>query len=185
MPDKMFNAPSIKSKTIKVPPVDISRIGQTGNWANISQRIDLGLTNLEKTKDQIDVQEGQDDTNLQRRINKAKAQGNEAKQARLEGRQERIDIRQKARRDRIKKRNTEQQAQTQARQDKKDEKFKARRAGADNKYETNDDTVPVSSAGQIIQKLVGVFKKDTPATLKMSAKQYKDEQKFSKIAKDI
>jgi len=185
MASNMFNTPSIKAKTIKVPPVDVSRIGQTGDWAGINQRIDLGLTNLQKTKDQIKVGEGQDDTNLQRRINKAKAQGNEAKQARLEGKQDRIDIRQKARAERIKTRNEERAEQTQARQDKKDEKFKARRAGADNKYGTDDDTVPVSSAGQLIQKGVDLFKKDTPATLKMSAKQYKDEQKFSKIAKDI
>jgi hypothetical protein len=156
--------------------VDVSRIGQTGNWAGINQRIDLGLTSLQKTKDQIKVGKGQDDTNLQRRINKAKAQGNEAKQARLEGRQERIDVRQNARAERIKQRNIEQKAQTQARQDKKDERFDERR---------EDGNVPVSSAGQIIQKGVDLFKKDTPATLKMSAKQYKDEQKFSKIAKDI
>jgi hypothetical protein len=142
--------------------VDVSRIGQTGNWAGINQRIDLGLTSLQKTKDQIKVGKGQDDTNLQRRINKAKAQGNEAKQARLEGRQERIDVRQNARAERIKQRNIEQKAQTQARQDKKDERFDERR---------EDGNVPVSSAGQIIQKGVDLFKKD--------------EQKFSKIAKDI
>jgi len=176
MASNTFAIPSIKAKTIKVPPVDVSRIGQTGDWAGINQRIDLGLTNLQKTKDQIKVGEGQDDTNLQRRINKAKAQGNEAKQARLEGKQGRIDIRQKARAERIKTRNEERAAQTQARQDKKDEKFKARR---------EDGNIPVSSAGQLIQKGVDLFKKDTPATLKMSAKQYKDEQKFSKIAKDI
>jgi hypothetical protein len=156
--------------------VDVSRIGQTGNWAGINQRIDLGLTSLQKTKDQIKVGEGQDDTNLQRRINKAKAQGKEDKVARLQGRQDRQDVRQKARAERIKQRNIEQKAQTQARQDKKDERFDERR---------EDGNVPVSSAGQIIQKGVDLFKKDTPATLKMSAKQYKDEQKFSKIAKDI
>lgn len=171
-----FNLPSIKAKTIKTPLVDVSKIGQTGDWANISQRIDLGLTNLQKTKDQIKVKEGQDDTNLQRRINKADAQGNEAKKARLEGKQARIDVRQKARAERIKTRNAEQLAQTQARQDKKDEKFADRR---------EDGNVPISSAGQIIQKGVDLFKKNTPATMKMSAKQYKDEQKFSKIAKDI
>jgi hypothetical protein len=104
--------------------VDVSRIGQTGNWAGINQRIDLGLTSLQKTKDQIKVGEGQDDTNLQRRINKAKAQGKEDKVARLQGRQDRQDVRQKARAERIKQRNIEQKAQTQARQDKKDERFK-------------------------------------------------------------
>jgi hypothetical protein len=172
----MFNTPSLKAKSIKVPMVDVSRIGQTGNWAGINQRIELGLTSLQKTKDQIKVGEGQDDTNLQRRINKAKAQGKEDKVARLQGRQDRQDVRQKARAERIKQRNIEQKAQTQARQDKKDERFDERR---------EDGNVPVSSAGQIIQKGVDLFKKDTPATLKMSAKQYKDEQKFSKIAKDI
>jgi hypothetical protein len=176
MANDMFNIPSIKAKSINVPMVDVSRIGQTGDWAGVNQRIELGLTSLAKAKDQIKVGEGQDDTNLQRRINKAKAQGNEAKKARLEGKQERIDIRQKARAERIKTRNVEQAAQTQARQDKKDEKFAKRR---------EDSNVPVSSAGQLIQKGVDLFKKDTPATLKMSAKQYKDEQKFSKIAKDI
>lgn len=176
MESNVFNTPSIKAKSIKVPMVDVSRIGQTGNWAGISQRIDLGLTSLQKTKDQIKVGEGQDDTNLQRRINKAKAQGKEDKVARLQGRQDRQDVRQKARAERIKQRNIEQKAQTQARQDKKDERFDERR---------EDGNVPVSSAGQIIQKGVDLFKKDTPATLKMSAKQYKDEQKFSKIAKDI
>ena len=176
MPAEMFNAPSIKSKTIKVPPVDISRIGQTGNWTNISQKIDLGLTNLEKTKDQIKAGEGKDDTNLQRRIEKAEKQGKEDKVARLQGRQDRQDVRQKARAERIKQRNKEQKVQTQARQDKKDERFDERR---------EDDTVPVSSFGQLIQRGVDLFKKDAPTTMKMSAKQYKDEQKFSKIAKDI
>lgn len=176
MESNMFNTPSLKAKSINVPMVDVSRIGQTGNWAGINQRIDLGLTNLQKTKDQIKVGEGQDDTNLQRRINKAKAQGKEDKVARLQGRQDRQDVRQKARAERIKTRNVEQKAQTQARQDKKDERFADRR---------EDGNVPVSSAGQIIQKGADLFKKDTPATLKMSAKQYKDEQKFSKIAKDI
>jgi len=84
MANDMFNIPSIKAKSINVPMVDVSRIGQTGDWAGVNQRIELGLTSLAKAKDQIKVGEGQDDTNLQRRINKAKAQGNEAKKARLE-----------------------------------------------------------------------------------------------------
>lgn len=172
----MFNTPSIKAKTIKVPLVDASRIGQTGNWANTVQRIDLGLTNLQKTKEQLKVGEGKDQTKLQARIEKAEAQGNEAKTARLKGRQERIDVRQKARAERIKQRNIEQKAQTTKRQEEKNKKFTDRR---------EDGNVPISGLGQLLQAGVDLFKKDTPATMKMSAKQYKDEQKFSKIAKDI
>jgi len=180
-----FNLPSIKSKAIKGPPVDVSRIGQTGDWANTSQRIDLGLTSLKTTQDQIAVKAGKDDTNLQRRIEKAERQGKEDKVARLQGRQARQDVRQKARKGRIEQRNEERLAQTTKRQEEKTKKFEARRAGADNKYGTDDDTVPVSSFGQLIQRGVDLFKKDAPTTMKMSAKQYKDEQKFSKIAKDI
>ena len=186
MPDEMFNTPSIKAKTIKVPLVDVSRIGQTGDWANTVQRIDLGLSNHQKTMEQLKVGKGKDQTKLQMRIEKAEAQGNEAKTARLKGRQERIDVRQKARAERITQRNVEQKAQTTKRQEEKTKKFEARRAGADNKYETKEDnTVPISSFGQLIQKGVDLFKKDAPTTMKMSAKQYKDQQKFSKIAKDI
>jgi len=172
----MFNTPSIKAKTIQVPAVDASRIGQTGDWTNTVQRIDLGLTNLQKTKEQLKVGEGKDQTKLQARIEKAEREGKEDKVARLQGRQDRQDVRQKARAERIKTRNTERLAQTQARQDKKDKKFADRR---------EDGNVPISSPGQLLQGGVDLFKKDAPTTMKMSAKQYKDEQKFSKIAKDI
>lgn len=150
MPDEIFNVPSIKAKTIKTPLVDISRIGQTGDWASINNRIDLGLSNHTKAMEDIEAKKGQDDTNLQRRINKAKAQGNEAKQARLEGKQARIDVRQKARAERIKTRNTEQLSQTQARQDKKDKKFADRREGGN---------VPVTSFGQAFEKFSTIAKK--------------------------
>jgi hypothetical protein len=78
---------------------------------------------------------------------------------------------------RVEKRNIERKAQTQARQDRKNERFEERR---------DDGNVPVSSFGQGIETVARVFRKnDNPINMKMSAKQYVDQQKFSKIAKDI
>lgn len=181
-----FSVSTIKSKPIQ-SKIDLSRIGQTADWSSLGRTIDLGLSNHTKAMDQIKVGEGKDQTKLQMRIEKAEREGKEDVVARLKGRQERQDVKQKAKAERITQRNVERLAHTTKRQEEKTKKFEARRAGADNKYETKEDnTVPISSLGQLLQAGVDLFKKDdSPVPMNMSAAQYKDMQKFSKIAKDI
>lgn len=182
----MFTLPGIKASRISAP-VNTSSIGQTANWgdighgiaqagANIGAGIQARKTHLGLAEDQI-AKGKQPVDKLQSRIDKAKAQGKDAKVARLEGRQERRDIRDKARAERVTQRNIERKEVTQERQDRKNERFNERR---------EDDKKPVSSFGQAIDSVARIFRKnDNPITMKMSAKQYSDQQKFSKIAKDL
>ena len=62
-------------------------------------------------------------TNLQDRINTAKSQGKEDKVARLEGKQERRDVRQKSRAEIITAKNVDKKAKTEANQANKKSKF--------------------------------------------------------------
>lgn len=168
MSDKMFTIPGIKANRISAR-VDTSKIGQTADWssigegiaqagANIGAGIQARKTNLSITEEQLKNGKQPVDK-LQARIDKATAQGKDARAARLTGRKERRDERDTARAERITQRNVERKAQTTKRQEEKNKKFKARRAGADNKYETKEDnTVPASSFAQVFDKFSTIAK---------------------------
>lgn len=171
-----FALPDIKSKSISTPANTQVSGGGGESW--VQGDVDLNLSHTSAALDQIEEDDGKDDTRLQQRIDKATLQGKEDKVARLQGRQDRQDVRQKSRAEREKQRNVEREKVTQERQDRKTEKFKSRR--------TDDDTAPVSSVGMFFDKIGGLFRKDdSPVPMKMSAKQYAQGQRNSKIAKDI
>jgi len=179
-----FALPDIKSKSISTPANTQVSGGGGENWDQ--GQVDLQLTNVAASEEQIARDDGKDSTRLQERIDKATLQGNEKKVARLQGKQDRIDIRQKGGAERETQRNVERKKVTQGREDRKSEKFKSRRVGADGIYGTADDTAPVSSVGMFFDKIGGLFRKDdSPVPMKMSAKQYAQGQRNSKIAKDI
>ena len=151
-----FQGPQITGRTIKADTPQVAVGDTSGAYAAMAEGLAAAGDYIGAAIASIKPKTGD---NLQAKIDKAKAQGKDAKAARLTGRKERRDVRDDARAERIKQRNTEQQAQTQARQNKKNEKFKARRAGADNKYGTDDDTVPVSSFAQVFDKFSTIAKK--------------------------
>ena len=84
---------------------------------------DVSKNNIEVIDKQIEAGKGKDQTNLQDRINTAKSQGKEDKVARLEGRQERRDVRQKSRAEIITAKNVDKKAKTEAKQADKKSKF--------------------------------------------------------------
>lgn len=170
-----FALPDIKSKSISTPANTQVSGGGGENWDQ--GQVDLQLTEVAAAEEQIERDDGKDDTRLQQRIDKATLQGKEDKVARLQGRQDRQDVRQKSRADRETQRNVEREKVTQERQDRKTQRFEDRRV---------DDNTPVSSAGMFFNKIGGLFRKDdSPVPMKMSAKQYAQGQRNSKIAKDI
>jgi hypothetical protein len=182
----MFTLPGIKASRISAP-VSTGSTGGTADWSGLGRGIaEAGegiAAGIQASKTNLQIVEGQLEKGnqpmdkLQGRIDKAKAEGKDAKAAWLEGRKERRDIRDEARAERITQRNIERKEQTQARQDRKNERFYERR---------EDGNVPISSFGQAIEGVARIFQKnDDPINMKMSAKQYADQQKFSKIAKDI
>lgn len=82
--------------------------------------------NLEVSKDPVEAALKTirtEKTNLQNRINTAKSQGKEDKVARLEGKQERRDVRQKSRAEIITAKNVDKKAKTEANQANKKSKF--------------------------------------------------------------
>jgi len=182
-----FALPDIKSKSINHADTITQVSGGPKGGENWNQGdVQLNLSHVAASEEQIERDDGKDDTRLQQRIDKATKQGKEDKVARLQGRQDRQDVRQKARAEREKQRNIEREKVTQERQDRKTEKFKSRRVGADGIYGNADDTTPVSSVGMFFDKIGGLFRKDdSPVPIKMSAKQYAQGQRNSKIAKDI
>ena len=181
-----FALPGIKAKPVTGSSGVQGNGGGGGGESWIAGQVDLQLSNVAAAEDQIARTDGKDDTRLQRRIDKATKEGNEKKVARLQGKQDRIDVRQKGGAERETQRNVERKKVTQGREDRKTEKFKSRRVGADGIYGTADDTAPVSSVGMFFDKIGGLFRKDdSPVPMKMSAKQYAQGQRNSKIAKDI
>ena len=116
-----FSSVDIKSKPVKA--VQPTNVAAPADWSGLGNGIEEGLKSVatgalsaskSKTKGvegntdpskndreladkQIEAGKGKDKTNLQNRINTAKSQGKEDKVARLEGRQERKDVRQKSR----------------------------------------------------------------------------------------
>jgi hypothetical protein len=84
---------------------------------------DVSKNNIEVIDKQIEAGKGKDQTNLQDRINTAKSQGKEDKVARLEGKQERRDVRQKSRAEIITAKNVDKKAKTEANRANKESKF--------------------------------------------------------------
>ena len=84
---------------------------------------DVSKTDTEAFDKQYAAGKGKDQTNLQDRINTAKSQGKEDKVARLEGRQERKDVKQKSRAEIITAKNVDKKAKTEANQADKKSKF--------------------------------------------------------------
>ena len=194
MNEQMFFSPGIKAAQIKSNASN--NTVQTADWSGLGD----GIANagsfvgdgIKKRQTNLEIADGQLEkgkkttTKLDDRIAKATKQGKTAKAARLTGKQERRTVRDSERAKRITQRNVEQKAQTQKIQDRKNERFEKRRAGEDGIYGNEDDTVPVSNASMVIDKVGSLFRKDTsPIPMKMSAKQYNTQQKFSKIAKDV
>ena len=181
-----FALPGLKAKPITGSSGVKDNSGGGGGESWIAGEVDLQLSNVAAAKEQIARTDGKDDTRLQRRIDKATKQGKEDKVARLQGKQDRQDVRQKSRAKRETQRNVEREEVTQERQDRKTQRFESRRSGADGIYGNEDDTAPVSNAGMLFDKIGGLFRKDdSPVPMKMSAKQYTQGQRNSKIAKDI
>ena len=158
-----FGLPGIKAKPVTGSSgVKDNGGGGGADWTQGD--VQLNLSNVAAAEEKINETDGKDDTRLQRRIDKATKQGKEDKVARLQGRQDRQDVRQKSRADREIQRNVEREEVTQERQDRKTERFKSRRAGADGVYGNEDDTAPVSSAGMLLNKIGGLFRKDDTPT---------------------
>jgi hypothetical protein len=178
-----FALPGIKAKPVTGSSGVQSNGGGGGaDWTQGD--VQLNLSHVAAAEEKI--VDGKDDTRLQRRIDKATKQGKEDKVARLQGKQDRQDVRQKSRAKRETQRNVEREEVTQERQDRKTQRFESRRSGADGIYGNEDDTAPVSNAGMLFDKIGGLFRKDdSPVPMKMSAKQYTQGQRNSKIAKDI
>lgn len=180
-----FALPGIKAKPVTGSSGVQSNGGGGGaDWTQGD--VQLNLSNVAAAEKKIVETDGKDDTRLQRRIDKATKQGKEDKVARLQGKQDRIDVRQKGGAERETQRNVERKEVTQNNQDRKTQRFESRRSGADGIYGNEDDTAPVSNAGMLFDKIGGLFRKDdSPVPMKMSAKQYTQGQRNSKIAKDI
>jgi len=181
-----FALPGLKAKPITGSSGVKDNGGGGGGESWIAGDVELNLSHTAAALDKIEKDDGKDDTRLQRRIDKATKQGKEDKVARLQGKQDRIDVRQKGGAERETQRNVERKEVTQNNQDRKTQRFESRRSGADGIYGNEDDTAPVSSVGMFFDKIGGLFRKDdSPVPMKMSAKQYAQEQRNSKIAKDI
>jgi hypothetical protein len=181
-----FALPGLKAKPITGSSGVQDNGGGGGGESWIAGQVDLQLSNVAAAEEQIARTDGKDNTRLQERIDKATKQGKEDKVARLQGKQDRQDVRQKSRAKRETQRNVEREEVTQERQDRKTQRFESRRSGADGIYGNEDDTAPVSNVGMLLDKIGGLFRKDdSPVPMKMSAKQYTQGQRNSKIAKDI
>jgi len=110
MSDKIFTVPGIKARRISAP-VNTSSVGQTADWSSIGRDIaEAGASiaaGIQAGKTDLQIAEGQIEkgkkpaSKLQAKIDKATAEGKDAKAARLTGRKERRDIRDKNRASRI------------------------------------------------------------------------------------
>jgi len=176
----MFETPSIKAKTIQIPAVNASSIGQTGDWTNTVQRIDLGLSNHQRTMEQLKGGEGKDQTKLEARIEKAKAEGKDAKAARLEGRKERGDIRDANKASRITARNIDKKNKLTKKEFFKGQKFneKQKEKGGATSDSHLFKPLALSLQPEGITETKPEFSLVSPFNMKTF-------DKFSKIAKDI
>ena len=126
-----FSSVSIKAQPVKrekqqtYAQADWSGLGDkiSGIGDSVAAGYSKSKTHLEEFDKQNTAAKGKDQTNLQDRINTAKSQGKEDKVARLEGRQERRDVRQKSRAEIITAKNVDKKAKTEAKQADKKSKF--------------------------------------------------------------
>jgi hypothetical protein len=158
MSDKIFTVPGIKARRISAP-VNTSSVGQTADWSSIGRNIaqagasiaagiQAGQTDLQIAEGQIE--KGKKPANkLQAKIDRATAEGKDAKAARLQGRKDRRDERDTKREARIKKRNEERLETTQQRQENKTNRFDERR---------EDGNTPISSFSQVFDKFSTIAK---------------------------
>lgn len=144
------NGPQIKSRAIQGQKVDVVSGGSDNAWgaladgiAKAGDGIAAGINaKASKTDQALDSMDKPKKTNLDKRIDKAKADGNTSKAARLTGKQERRTQRDKERAKRVTQRNKERLAETTRRSEKKTENFTNRRVGDDGKLGTADDKRP-------------------------------------------
>lgn len=126
-----FSSVSIKAQPVKrekqqtYAQADWSGLGD--KISGIGDSVAAGLSKSKTPTEEFDKQntaaKGKDQTNLQDRISTAKSQGKEDKVARLEGKQERRDVRQKSRAEIITAKNVDKKAKTEANRANKESKF--------------------------------------------------------------
>jgi len=126
-----FSSVSIKAQPVKrekqqtYAQADWSGLGD--KISGIGDSVAAGLSKSKTSTEEFDKQntaaKGKDQTNLQDRISTAKSQGKEDKVARLEGKQERRDVRQKSRAEIITAKNVDKKARTEANRANKESKF--------------------------------------------------------------
>jgi hypothetical protein len=142
-----FQGPQITSRTIKADTPSVA-VGDTSDaYAALANGLATAGDTIGAALASIEPKSGD---RLQAKIDKATAQGKDAKVARLTGRKERRDVRDTARAERIKKRNKEQLEITKQRQENKTNRFDERR---------EDGNTPISSFSQVFDKFSTIAKK--------------------------
>lgn len=142
-----FQGPQITSRTIKADTPQVAVGDTSGAYAAMAEGLAVAGDKVGAALSTIKPKTGD---NLQAKIDKAKAQGKDAKAARLTGRKERRDVRDDARAKRITKRNEEQLKVTKQRQENKTNRFDERR---------EDGNTPISSFAQVFDKFSTIAKK--------------------------
>jgi len=100
-----FDGPQIKSKTIKADSPQVAVADTSGYQAMANGLASMG-TNVAGAISSIDKNgDGKEGSRLDKRIEKAKQKGNESKAARLTGKKERRDIKDKNKADKIASKN--------------------------------------------------------------------------------
>ena len=142
-----FQGPQITSRTIKADTPSVAVGDTSGGYAAMAEGMASAGDNIGAALASIKPKTGD---KLQAKIDKATAQGKDAKAARLTGRKERRDVRDDARAERIEQRNKEQLEITKKRQENKTNRFDERR---------EDGNTPVSSFSQVFDKFSTIAKK--------------------------
>lgn len=142
-----FQGPQITSRTIKADTPSVAVGDTSGAYAAMANGLAAAGDNIGAALATIEPKSGD---RLQAKIDKATAQGKDAKAARLTGRKERRDVRDTTRAGRIKERNKEQLEITKQRQENKTHRFDERR---------EDGNTPISSFSQVFNKFSTIAKK--------------------------
>lgn len=183
----MFTLPGIKASRISAP-VNTSSVGQTADWgavgqniaqagANVAGGIQASKTSLQITEDQL-AKRKQPVDNLQKRINEATAQGKDAKAARLTGRKERRDIRDKNKAGRITAKNKDRKEALTKSEFFKGQKFNEKQKEKGGTTSTSHLFKPIETNPHGFSEIVSEFSLSSPFDMKTF-------DKFSTIAKKL